>query len=95
MTLLIRSTTFPSNGGYVTWVVRGLGPVLGFTNMCNCVASAVRLPAFEIWQSTSLHHYFRLLTQVLNLPLYPVLFASYVQQLFPSISTGYSKRNIC
>ena len=57
------STTFPSNGGYITWAVRGLGPVLGYVNAANCIASAV-----------------------CNLPLYPVLFASYVSSLFPDVT---------
>jgi amino acid transporter len=57
------ATAFPSNGGYITWGVRGLGPVLGFVNAANCVASAV-----------------------CNLPLYPVLFASYIATLDPALS---------
>ena len=59
------ATTFPSNGGYITWVVKGCGPVLGFVNAANCIASAV-----------------------CNLPLYPVLFASYITSLYPQISEG-------
>ena len=56
------ATAFPSNGGYITWVVRGCGPMLGFVNAANCIASAM-----------------------CNLPLYPVLFASYVTALFPGV----------
>jgi amino acid transporter len=56
------ATMFPSNGGYITWVVRGLGPVLGFVNAANAVASAA-----------------------CNLPLYPVLFVSYISALYPDI----------
>lgn len=59
------SNAFPSNAGYVVWVLRGLGPVAGFINAWNCVAAAL-----------------------LNLPLYPVLFASYCQQLDPTLSAG-------
>jgi hypothetical protein len=59
------STSYPSNAGYVAWVLTGLGPIAGFVNSANMMVSAV-----------------------CNLPLYPVLFASYVQQLFPSASTG-------
>lgn len=57
------SNAFPSNAGYVVWVLHGLGPVAGFVNAYNCVAAAL-----------------------LNLPLYPVLFASYAQQLNPDLS---------
>lgn len=44
--------------------MKGLGPVLGFVNAANCIASAF-----------------------CNLPLYPVLFASYVSSLY-SLSWG-------
>jgi amino acid transporter len=59
------SNLFPSNAGYVVWVLKGLGPVAGFVNAWNCVFSSL-----------------------LNLPLYPVLFASYAQQLVPDLSVG-------
>lgn len=59
------STAFPSNGGYVTWVVKGLGPTLGFVNAANSLVSAL-----------------------CNLPLYPSLFSSYLQQLFPDMTSG-------
>lgn len=57
------ASVYPCNGGAITWVVKGLGPHLGFINAMNVIASAL-----------------------CNLPLYPVLFASYVQQLVPSLS---------
>lgn len=57
------STAFPSNGGYLTWVIEGLGPVLGFVNAANSVIAAV-----------------------FNMVLYPVVLASYIQTLFPSLS---------
>jgi amino acid transporter len=56
------ASVYPCNGGAITWVVKGLGPHLGFVNAMNVIASAI-----------------------CNLPLYPVLFASYVQQLVPSL----------
>jgi len=59
------ATAFPSNGGAVTWGVEGLGPLLGFVNAANSIASAL-----------------------CNLPLYPVMFASYIQNLLPGISAG-------
>lgn len=43
------STAFPSNGGYITWVVEGLGPVLGFINAANGLAAAVtNLPLYPV-----------------------------------------------
>ena len=59
------STMYPSNGGYITWVVRGCGPVLGFVNAANTITSSV-----------------------CNLPLYAVLFASYITALYPDIPYG-------
>jgi amino acid transporter len=59
------STSLPTNGGYISWVIHGLGPVLGYVNAMNCLASSI-----------------------FNLPLYVVTFASYCQNLDPSLSDG-------
>ena len=59
------SCAFPSNAGYVGWVVRGLGPAAGFVNAWAMIAA-----------------------QILNIPLYPVLIAAYMQQLAPALSDG-------
>lgn len=43
------STLFPSNAGYITWVLHGLGPVPGFVNAANSVLSAVlNLPIYPV-----------------------------------------------
>ena len=59
------STAFPSDGGYITWVVEGLGPTLGWVNAANSIVSAM-----------------------LNLPLYPVMFAAGIQGLAPHLTTA-------
>jgi len=59
------SCAFPSNAGYVGWVVRGLGPTAGFVNAWAMIVA-----------------------QSLNIPLYPVLIAAYMQQLNPALGEG-------
>ena len=59
------ATMFPSNGGYMTWCLHGLGPTAAYVNAGNMIFSAA-----------------------CNLPLYPVMFASYVDSSFPGMSDG-------
>jgi amino acid transporter len=39
----------PASGGYISWVVEGLGPVAGFVNACNAQAGALcNLPLYLV-----------------------------------------------